>query len=309
MESKNKVAHLVYVPFTGLGLYGGHRGKRWLKNRIQIFKQFVVSSLLAQTNKDFIVWVSWRHEDRNCPLVKDLKKYLEFVFPKVVFTYSGVLFWDDKYPDEVAYERLVNAVRGSMGDLLNVIGEADTVLMTIQPSDDCYHKEMVEEIQEGFSQTDYQVLGYKKGYVMDYKTFAVAEWNPETTPPFYTIKFPRETFMDAHKHVKYIGPYKSHEYVKDFLKAKYDTTTRGFTVGTHGENISTVFNHPYARVPYTGLLSELLARYGLDQVKPLKVAVSIRKQLLRKLPHGWQRKLRYVFGERLFARVYNWLRA
>ena len=59
--------HLIYCPFTGLGLYGGFRGNRWLQNRIQIFKQFVIPSLKAQTNKDFTLWISWRPEEKNNP--------------------------------------------------------------------------------------------------------------------------------------------------------------------------------------------------------------------------------------------------
>ena len=52
----------------------------------------------------------------------------------------GFYFYDDKYPDEVARERLIMAIHGSLGELMNIIGEVDYVLTTIQPSDDCYHK-------------------------------------------------------------------------------------------------------------------------------------------------------------------------
>ena len=33
-----KYKHLMYMPFSGLGLYNGFRGNRWLKNRIKICK-------------------------------------------------------------------------------------------------------------------------------------------------------------------------------------------------------------------------------------------------------------------------------
>lgn len=308
MES-NKVAHLVYVPFSGLGLYGGHRGKRWLKNRITIFKQFVIPSLQAQTNQDFIVWVSWRHADRGDKDILELESHLKEIFKKVVFTYSGICFWDDKYEDAVAHERLLNAVHGSMGPLMNVMGEADTILMTIQPSDDCYNSRAFSEHRTKLLNSDLQVYGYKHGYVMDYQNQRLCEWNPKTTPPFYTIKFERDTFTDPNLHVKYIGPYKSHEYVKDFLKAEY-TDHRGFIVGTHGENISTIFKHPYAGHEFLGnKITDILARFGLGNVQPLKLKTSIRKKIMARLPHNWQRKLRYVLGERFFARIYNWIRS
>ena len=302
--------HLMYVPFTGLGLYGGYRGKRWLKNRIQIFKQFVLPALLAQTSQDFILWVSWRHEERSNPIVRELDAYLSESGLKHIFTYSGVCFWDDKYPDEEARNRLVDAIHGSMGPLLNVIGEAQEVLMTIQPSDDVYHSGMVEEVQSFFrEEKDVHVFGYRKGYVMDYVNRRLAEWNPKTTPPFYTIRFPRETFMDPLKHVDYTGPYKSHEYVKDFLRAEY-VEHRGFLVGTHGENISTIFNHPYAGHEFLGdNVDRILSAFGLQGVANLQIKTSLRKAFMRKLPHGWQRKLRYWLGERFAAKIYDFLRS
>ena len=202
MERKTK--HLLYVPFTGLGLFGGHRGKRWLRNRIKIFKQFVIPSLLNQTNQDFTIWISWRYEDNGDKDILALKDYLNETGLKSVFTYSGVCFWDDKHPDDVARERLLNAVQGSMGTLINEIGECDDVYMTIQPSDDLYYYGMVEETHQYFKENpNMDLFGYKKGYVMDYINWKIAEWNPTSTPPFVTIKFPRGTFTDPLKHLEF----------------------------------------------------------------------------------------------------------
>lgn len=306
--------HLMYVPFLGLGLYGGYRGRRFLKNRIKIFKQFVIPSLSSQTNKDFILWISWRYEDRKDPLVLELEQWLNTI-PKfcenVVFTYCGVCFFDDKYPDEEAYARLVNSVHGSMGELLNHIGECKDVLMSIQPSDDVYHSGMVQETQDFFKgNSKIQVYGYKRGYVMDYINRRLSEWNPQTTPPFYTIRFPRETFTDPLKHLTYIGPYRSHEFVKDYLPAHY-SDTRGFIVGTHGMNISTVFDHPYTGHEYLGdNVEAILSLFGLRGVAPLKLYKSIRSDLFNALPYSAKRKLRYWAEKNfLFSWVYNFLRS
>lgn len=315
MEHK-KVAHFLYMPLTGLGLYGGHRGKRWLRNRIKIFKHSVLRSLRAQTDKNFILWVSVRHEDKRDPIIQEFQEFLAKEKFPVVFTYSGVCFWDDKHPDDVAYNRLIDSVHGSLGELINVMGEADTILMTIQPSDDCYHRNMVKDVQDFFAlNPDVQCFGYQYGYIMDYLTGRVKEWNPKTTPPFYTIKFPRVVFTNPMEHVKYTGPYKSHEYVKDYLKAHYDTEKRGFLVGTHGENISTVFNHPFAGKEFYPGLNEpetknwVLGQFGLSDVPLLKIKTSLRKAFMRKLPVGWQRKFRYLLGERFYAKIYDFLRS
>ena len=171
--------------------------------------------------------------------------------------------------------------------------------MTLQPSDDCYNTHAIEEIKR----MKHQATGYTKGYIVNYQTMETCEYNPETNPPFYSIKFPKEIFIDPLKHLNYTGPYHSHEYVPQFLK--YDTMDhRGFLVGTHGENISTHFNHPYKGQTVTGILEH----FGLTH-DPLKIKYSIRKQIMRKLPHGWQRKLRYIFGEKLFNRFYNFIRS
>jgi hypothetical protein len=309
----DKITHLLSVPFTGLGLYSGWRGNRWLKNRIQIFKQFVVPSLQNQTSKNFILHCCWRPEEKSNPHVKELIRYMEGIKEfKTVHTFYGIMFYDDKHPDDIARERLITSIHSSMGELVNAIGECDYVLQTIQPSDDCYHKDAVQGIQ-GVLETDLQATGFKQGYICNYLTKEVAEYNPLTNPPFFTIKFPRDVFIDPLKHIQYIslkkdsGKYKmgtacpSHEYISDCLKYGI-INERGFLVGCHGENVSTHFNHPYKGEKVS---QEILKDFGIYEAKPLKVKFSLRKKILNKLPYKVRRKLRYWWGEKL----YHWIRA
>lgn len=314
-----KVTHFMHVPWTGLGLYNGFRGNRWLKNRIKIFKNFVIPSLLAQSNKNFVLWCAFRFEEKNNPLVQELQDYMDKITDfKTVFTFAGICFYDDKYEDKEAKDRLISSIHGSMAELLNVMGEAKEVYMTIQPSDDCYHKNAVQAIQELFdSMPDIQAFGFTKGYICNYTTKELREYNPTTNPPFYTIKFSREDFTDPFKHCAYtsikkdVGKYKagtpipSHEYVEHALKyGKIDE--RGFLVGCHGENVSTHFNNPFGGEIVT---PEALKEFGLYDVEPIKIRFSIRKRILRALPHKVQRKIRYWFGELVWQKVYNFLRS
>ena len=313
-----KIVHFLYMPLLGLGLFSGHRGGRWLRNRIQILKQFVIPSLQAQTSKNFILWISVRPQDRFDPQINRLKEYTEGIKEfRTVWTHSGVAFWDDKYPDQEARSRLADAVHGSVGELFEVIDtSSDFTYMTIQPSDDVYHREFVENIQKMFvSMPMIQALGFRNGYVMDYKTLELAEWNPETIPPFFTIKFPMPVFIDPPKHLKYIGPYKSHEYIADTLKFGF-IESRGFIVGTHGSNISTVFDHPYRGRRFsqkgTGVI---LKDFGLAGASRLIVPFSIMAVVFRMLPYKAKRKLRYWSGEKkwllrpLFSVIYGILRS
>ena len=228
---------------------------------------------------------------------------------RVVHTWAGIPFYDDKYPDEIAQKRLVNAVQGSLPELIDIVGDSEYVYETIQPSDDCYSSDAVEAIQRSFYQgTDRQVVGWRKGYVMDYRTLALREWNPNTIPPFFTIRFPKGVFIEPYRHASYAG-YKSHEYVGDNLRFK-ELTGRGFIVGTHGHNISTVFDHPFSgqEVP-----REVLADFGIGSAQPLTVLFT--KTPFDVLPYPVKRKLRYWAGEKrwplrwLFSLVYNLLRA
>ena len=317
----------MYCPWTGLGNYGGFRGNRWLKNRIKIFKQFVIPSLQNQTNKNFTLWCSWRHEEKINPYVKELIEYLAGIKEfKTVHTFHGICFWDDKYSDLEARNRLLTSLHGSIGELLDTIGEVDFIYMTIQPSDDVYHKNAVLGIQKIFAETDLQAVGFSKGYMMNYLTGEVANYDPTTNPPFFTIKFPRDTFCDPLKHADYTslkidkGQYKagtpcpSHEYIGDCLK--YNTINeRGFIVGCHFDNISTHFNIPFKGEEFNKLESENILRdFGLEKVEKLVVPFSLGKYIFNKLPHGFKRKIRYLAGEKrwilrpFFAIIYDMLR-
>ena len=306
------------MPLLGLGLYNGYRGERFLRNRIKIIKQFVVPSLLNQTNKNFTLWISVRHEDKRNKQIQELKEYFDAIKDfKTIFTFHGLCFYDDKYEPKEARNRLLGSLHDSIGDILDTIGEVDYVYMTIQPSDDIYHRNAVMGIQTIFRKTNLQAFGFSRGYIMNYLTKEIAEYNPNTNPPFYTIKFPRDIFTDPLKHAEFtslkkdVGQYKkgtplpSHEYVGDCLN--YGTIKeRGFIVGIHQDNISTTFNHPFRGEMVD---KEVLKDFGLYDVPVLKLKLSIRKWLFMKLPHKVQKKLRYIFGEKIWQKLYNFIRS
>lgn len=304
------------VPFTGLGLYGGFRGNRWLRNRIAVFEKFVVPSLLNQTDRDFIVWIAWRREERYNKYVQELFWRLDHI-PNlnVVFTYGGVPLFDDKYEDEVARTRLYQAMKESSPDLMDAVGDCDDIYMLIQPSDDLYDRFTVESVKKAFKETNAQAVVFLKGFLCNYNTLETVEYNPNTIPPFAAIKFSRKVFFDPAGFVNYLGlkkdcgkykkglPYPSHEYLADCLNT-VPFEGRGFLVGTHGENISTHFNHPFGGAKVEGILDS----FGIGGAEPLVLPLSFRKWMMRKLPYRWQRKLRYIFGEKIYSRIYNWIR-
>lgn len=304
-----KSVFLAYTPFTGLGLYNGFRGNRWLRNRIKIFKQFVIPSLQNQSDRNFIHWVSWRPEERNNPYVIELAEYMNLLPNyQFVFTFSGLCFWDDKYKDDVAWDRLVTSLQGAMPDLFEVVNTSDEVVMLIQPSDDLYQRSVVQRIKDTLaSDKTLGAVSYIAGYHCNYLTKEVREYNPTTNPPFFAIRFPREIFVDPVAHMKYTGPYKSHEYIGDKLKL-WHLYDRGFMVGSHTENISTHFNHPFTGRDVIKDNEDILDSFGIWRSPVLELPKSWRKELMRKLPYEWQKRLRYLLGESLFGRLYSFIR-
>lgn len=299
-----KFTHIFFVPFTGFGAFNGFRGNTWLKNRLHIFEEFVLKSILLQ--KDIIVWFQWRKEEKTNNLVIDFMERMKGVKGlNCVHTFSGITMWDDKYDDKTAAERLMSALKGSLPELKDIVKE-DLVLLTIQPSDDMYLCDIAERTRNKFTELlskekNYkQAVGLKKGYIICYNTKEIAEYttdswcndgistyHTDTTPPFFTILFPRDVFLDAEKHFKHTGPYKSHEYIIDVMP--YTALEgRGFIVGTHGENISTTYNHRYkGRIQNKEETEELMIKTGTLTSKPIDFKLSNRvriRQFINKLP-------------------------
>jgi hypothetical protein len=297
-----KISHFLQVPFTGLGLYNGFRGDKWLIDRLNIFKSFVLPSIQNQTNQNFVLWICWRPEEKDNPIVQDFIASLSNVRDlNILHTFGGIMFWDDKFPDAEAEAKLRGNLEATLPELKPWVEGSDYVLVTLQPSDDMYLEDMVSRHQEFFEKDEYdhQALGYTLGYIENYATKEIAEYSCEpwksdetstyhtdTNPPFYTIKFPTDVFLDPAKHYDFIGPYHSHELVKNYLKMYMLNGTRGFVVGTHGANISTVWHHRYrSRVSLTQREQEgIMIRTGTLFADTYHV----RK--------GWRLKLRDIFN-------------
>lgn len=292
------ICHILAVPFTGLGLHNGFRGNKWLQARIEIFKRFVVPSLMSQTKREFVIWLCFRPEEKNNFLVKDLKVFLSKLDGLTsVFTFHGIPIYDDKYPDELARVRLMGSLSNSLPELVNYVGDAEWVYLTCQPSDDLYESGAIQTIQS-IEPERKKAMGWKKGYIVDYGTKLIAEYNPETTPPFSTIIFPSKVFLDPVDHFNYIGPYESHEYVPDEFNFS-ELPGRGFCVGTHGHNISTVFNHPYTgnKIGSEDIHGVWL-RFGMWDADPLpqtKRPHLILRQMLNLLPRSVQLKVKDIY--------------
>jgi hypothetical protein len=239
-RKNNPICHLVMTPFTGLGK-PGYRGDEWFKERIKIFKENTLKSLQNQTNQFFVHWIAFRPEEQTNPLTQELFKDLCTQEWRTIFTFGGIPFWDDKFNKTEAkglLKRLTDTLESPNG-IKEIVGDAPYVYETILASDDMYHKDVVESIQQ-------QPFGYRRavvhqnGYIHDLKTGQLAEWNPPQghLPPFYTIMYPADVFLDPKKHFDYLKGYKSHEDVETLFDCVRLPDQR-YMVNVHGANIST----------------------------------------------------------------------
>jgi hypothetical protein len=236
----NPICHLVMTPFTGLGK-PRYRGDEWLKRRIKIFKENTLKSLQNQTNQFFVHWLCFREEEANNPLVQELFKDLCTMEWRCIFTFGGIPFWDDKYNKTEAkglLKRLTDTLASPTG-LKELVGDASYVYETILASDDMYHKDVIESIQQ-------QPFAYKRalvhwnGYIRETETGRLGEWKPPVghLPPFYTIMYPADVFLDPKKHFDYLKGYKSHEDIEKLFDCVRLPDSR-YMVNVHGNNIST----------------------------------------------------------------------
>lgn len=265
------------TPFTGVGLHGGFRGDAWFKHRIEIFKNYTLKSLLNQSNRNFIHWFSFRKEEENHPYVKELGDYMKSLNYRFIFTFDGLMYWDDKYTNyglrtklknflmmardewhngewhglaniwkntwEDKNRTLISRVESSLRKIIQEVGnDYEWVYLTRIDSDDMFHKESIALIQEQKPENR-RSLVFKDGYILNIETGEVAEWRPPTNPPFHTIIFPSSIFFDSLSHVEYYRDFKTHEdATRVFTPVVLDMGK--YMVSYHGKHISTAWDSP-----------------------------------------------------------------
>ena len=237
--------HLIYTPFTGVGVHGGFRGDEWFKDRILLFKDYCLKSLRNQTNKDFIHWISFRAEEKDHLFVRGLDEYLTGLYYPHIFTFDGLMYIDDKFVNYGLISKLRNILQMFRDDVFNrsfhpfsyykkyawdnkndslvervhsslsVIREkasdtTDWVYLTRIDSDDMLGSRAIELIQTQ-EPKERRALVFEKGYILNKETNQLADWNPPTNPPFHTIIFPGKVFWNAALHLAYYRDFRSHE--------------------------------------------------------------------------------------------------
>lgn len=257
---KNNFVHFICTVFTGRGIkqFGGDE---WYRERIKIFKKYCLKSLLNQTNKDFIHWICFRPEEENNPITKELGQYLGKLNHNCIFTFHGQPFWDDKTSNLNIEKR----IQDSVGAISEHIKGKDYVYFTVLDSDDMFHKDMVKMIQ-GENYEYKKALTPIKGLILNAKTGQLADWNHPSCPPYYTIMFPSEMFLDAKKQIEYYYPFVSHEDILRIFKCKRLPDDM-YCCTVHSGNISTHWEHSAMGEEYfyESEIKSILKNFGIKQ--------------------------------------------
>lgn len=237
----NNFVHFIYVPFTGLGRFEGYRGDEWFKNRIRIFRDYTLKSLLGQTQKDFILWCSFRPQEKENPLIKELENILKESGLQYVLTFDGIMMWDDRGVEH--NDDLIPRMEKSIGVIKSLVEGKEWVYITNFSSDDLLSRCAVEEIQNKKPKNK-KALFFLKGYIYNTQTGQLADWNRDTSSAQYTIIYPIEVILDAKKWFDYeMNCLKSHEdiptcFVAEQLKNNmYCCTTNGWNISTVWQNV------------------------------------------------------------------------
>lgn len=289
-----KFAHILLVPFTGVGLNGGYRGDEWFSYRISVFKNHTLKSLANQTAKGFVLWCTFRPQEKSNPLVVELSKAINEAGIAHIFTFHGLPYHDDKF-DKGLKCRLMNTARylrqcyrerklpnpatclesfrNKNKDLLNrleksiyelralpMVMDASYVVLTRLDSDDMLHKDALDEIQR--LDPEEGALVYKNGYIYNSITKELAHWNPATNPPFHTLTMLASTFFNPVLHYRAYRGYKSHEDIRTLFPEARVLPDNRYCVVVHGKHISTGWDHHFKGEPVDNK-EEVLASFGL----------------------------------------------
>ncbi|MHA1854061.1 MAG: hypothetical protein ACTSUF_11235 [Candidatus Heimdallarchaeaceae archaeon] len=256
-----KINHLIYIPFTGLGIKD-YKGDNWFKYRADIFRDYVIKSLKAQTTKDFTVWISFRKEEENNPVTKQIEQDLKDAKLKYILTFDGVMMYDDRgvHHNIDLEERMTE----SLATLKEKLEPAEWIYKTDLGSDDMFHKEALEEIQK-VEPKEKGATYYFSGYIIDMVKNRIAEWNRNSSCSKYTVIYPSDAFFDTSKHLEYVKGLNSHELLPEIFDATKLPDGR-YMCGVHRGNISTTWDNKFRGRVFNDIeKKEILNNFGLNE--------------------------------------------
>ena len=169
--------HIIHSDFTR----NVKKTHDWWVYRLKILENFIIQSLINQSNKEFcyVIYLKKCFPD-------DLVPVLRNILERSGLKYSIIYY--DKEGD------IENRIK-------NDFGEAKYIYSTRIDTDDLFHKDVVKEIQE-YDFSWRRALIYQSGYCYDCVNKRMRH-HYMICPPFHTIMYPYEIYIDIKKEEEY----------------------------------------------------------------------------------------------------------
>lgn len=245
------------VCFTGKGLHNGFRGMDWYDLRADIFNDQVIASLKNQSDKDFLVWLQFRPQEKGNPITKRIEQALKKSGLEYVMTFDGIMMHDDR-----GVEHNIDLVKRFNKSVKKLKIKEDYIYEANLDSDDLIDMDYVKIIKsKPFKK--HGALYCKKGYA--YRIGGqLADWHNPISNQNYTIMYPRDIFLDGKKHFKYQNGLHTHEQIPELFDAE-ELPDNMYCAIIHGTNISTVWEHPFKGEEYfyDNIIKQILTNFGI----------------------------------------------
>jgi len=218
---------------------GGFDIPGWLDYRLVLFKELTLKSVLAQTNKDFIVWLRWHANMKDDESVLQWQKLIKSVGINSVFTF------DDLSP------------------LKEAIEATEWIYVSNCDTDDLIHSNYIDLIQTQkpiLKKAVFPVQGYR--WDIRINRLETHEWK---SPPFWTIIFPTSVFFDEPAKKEYMNIVRGHQDIAKKMKAII-LPGRLYVHVTHGLNAMNLYKKKKERQQ----LSDIdISKYPIPNIKTI----------------------------------------
>ena len=263
--------NIIYCPISGVGLFDDPDDNEWLAYRLEIFKKYTLQSILNQSIKPDLLWLSFDGRREN-PLINSLQGYLSNKI-RVIITYEGLIYKDDKF---IFRWRDTGNYQSTWAQAWRMLGRSirkrklriftrylhrlffknrslcerlrkshmpwvnRDVIFTRVDSDDCLHKDWIKNMPVFNMLSGYSAI-CEKAYV--YNGIQLAEWNPKTCPQTFAVRIRADYFNNYRDFYAFWHGYKSHEDANRIFMPLVHPNR--FLMLIHGNQISSTWNHPF----------------------------------------------------------------
>jgi len=188
----------------------------WWTYRLGIYENYCLASIKNQTNKNFVLFMMLKGYSTN---FKD--KIEQMLIDSKL-----------KYVIQIIGETSIEEA------LKQYLDNIDVVYHTRIDSDDMFHYDVVNEIQS-YEYEERRALLFSKGYCYDCRRNKLQHYYMPA-PPFSTIMYPIETYLDEEKQDEYKG-FKSHDAIGSTMKL-IRLSENKFIVNVHDTNRITIYH-------------------------------------------------------------------